>query len=58
MDDQKKKALTELIQTANELDLASVTLLLNGANMLQARENLDSADLVEKHKDDLDLRAD
>lgn len=58
MDDQKKKAISELIQTINELDLASVILLANGANMLRTKEKLDLAALADaKHTGDSDLRA-
>lgn len=53
MDDQKKKAISELIKAVNELDLASVMLLANGANMLRTKEKLDLAALAESGKSDL-----
>lgn len=51
MDEQKKKAIAELIQTVNELDLPSVMLLANGANMLRARENIDMTMFVDKKQE-------
>lgn len=58
MDNQKRKAISDLIQTVNELDLASVMLLANGANMLRARESIDLSALVDQRDaDGSDLRA-
>lgn len=53
MDEQKKKVVSELIRTVNELDLASVMLLASGANMLRTKEKLDLAALAESGKSDL-----
>lgn len=57
MDDEKKKVVCELIKTVNNLDLASIMLLANGANMLRAKEQLDLAALLDPKKADTDMRA-
>lgn len=41
MKDQKKKAIVDLIETANNLDMSSIMILACGANMLKAKEKLD-----------------
>lgn len=41
MKDQKKKAIIDLIETANNLDMSSIMILACGANMLRAKEKLD-----------------
>lgn len=44
MDDKKKQAVAELVKIVNELDLSSVTLLSNGADMLKAKERLEKSE--------------
>lgn len=38
---QMRQELTELIETINQLDERSITLLKTGADMLKARERMD-----------------
>lgn len=48
MNESKKKTLEELIEIVNDLDYQSVLLLVNGANMLKAKEQLDRKRLEQK----------
>ena len=57
MEEQKRKAITDLIEVINDLDLASIMLLGNGANMLRAKEKMDLKDLVSEITDGSDLKA-
>lgn len=52
MKEQKRKAIEDLIGIVNELDMSSITLLSNGANMLRAKEQLDKHDNKDKDMPD------
>lgn len=54
MDEQKRKAIIDLIETVNDLSLTSILLIGNGANMLRAKEKMDLKDLIPKVSDDSD----
>lgn len=56
MDEKKRKAITDLIQTIKELDLTSIMLLANGANMLRAKEKLDLT-MIGKGKEERQQKA-
>lgn len=56
MDEQKRKAITDLIEVINDLNLSSIVILGSGANMLRAKEKMESKEQVSEVISDIDLQ--